>query len=174
MNEIAGFAERLKELRTKNNISQRQMAEQLGITAPTISAYEAGTKSPSLLISRKIASMYNISLDWLAGLDNSDQFDILNIRKYSDIIRVFLKLDETENINIEFGEVSLKNPESFNNIRGYGIFFNNGVIADFIKEWERMRNLYKIGTIDTDIYSLWIEKSLTKYNYFLDSEQIKE
>lgn len=60
-----GFAENLKEIRTKRNLSQEELAEMLGVSRQAVSKWEQGNGYPEvetlLLLSRKL----NISLDLL-------------------------------------------------------------------------------------------------------------
>jgi len=59
--------ERLKEWRTSNKITQKQLAEILNTTQSTISAYEAGQTLILTAFAYQIAKTYNVSMDWLAG-----------------------------------------------------------------------------------------------------------
>lgn len=43
----------------------------------------------------------------------------------------------------------------------------NYCIEEFIDEWEKMKGLYDNLQIDDDLYNLWIEKTIRKYDAFL-------
>ena len=43
---MATFAERLRELRKKNNVTQSQLAEKLGVASVTVSIWERGVRRP--------------------------------------------------------------------------------------------------------------------------------
>ena len=62
------FARRFSELR--GGQSQEEFAKFLGISRPTVSYYENGTRVPDALILRQIAEKCNVSADWLIGLSN--------------------------------------------------------------------------------------------------------
>ncbi len=62
------FARRFSELRGRQ--SQEEFARFLGISRPTVSYYENGTRVPDALILRQIAEKCNVSADWLIGLSN--------------------------------------------------------------------------------------------------------
>ena len=64
------FAQRLKELRIQNNYSQKYMAEQLHIKQQSYSRYELATGEPSLETLRKIAILFNVTTDYLVGLED--------------------------------------------------------------------------------------------------------
>jgi len=61
---------RLKALRESRHLSQKEVAERLGLTRATISAYERNTKTPSVDILVKIALLYHSSTDYILGLED--------------------------------------------------------------------------------------------------------
>ena len=65
---MTAFAQRLKELRTENNLTQTQVATQLGIRQQSYTRYENGSGEPSLDTLIAIAKLYNVSVDYLLGL----------------------------------------------------------------------------------------------------------
>ena len=67
------FGEKIKELRLQRNMSQKQVAEYLGVVGATISAYEQGKKYPSIEILIKICTLYHVSADYLLGLSDNVQ-----------------------------------------------------------------------------------------------------
>lgn len=62
------FAERLKELRAQNHLTQREISEILNIKQQSYSRYKLGTGQPSLETLCKIAEYYNVSVDYLLGI----------------------------------------------------------------------------------------------------------
>ena len=79
---------RLRELRQKKNMSQVTVAKRLHINNTTVSAYESNTITPSLEVLKDFAYLYNVSSDYLLGIDNRQiicvegltqrQIDIIN------------------------------------------------------------------------------------------------
>lgn len=63
------FAERLKELRKKNKVTQAELTLATFITQSTISKYERGEIEPSASVLIKIADFFNVSIDYLCGRD---------------------------------------------------------------------------------------------------------
>ncbi|MGI2329046.1 helix-turn-helix domain-containing protein [Planococcus sp. YIM B11945] len=61
------LAENLKVLRLKNQLSMQFVAEHLKITRAVYAKYEAGSGEPNLKLMVKMADLYNVSLDELAG-----------------------------------------------------------------------------------------------------------
>lgn len=57
--------ERLKQLREKAGFSQEQLAEQLHVTRQAISKWELGKAEPSIDVLLQLASIYDVTLDYL-------------------------------------------------------------------------------------------------------------
>ncbi|MDE7279490.1 MAG: helix-turn-helix domain-containing protein [Oscillospiraceae bacterium] len=64
---IYGLPERLRGLRKKCGISQREAAKRVGIASTTISGYERGERTPDVLTVLKFSYVYNCSVDYLLG-----------------------------------------------------------------------------------------------------------
>lgn len=64
------FADRIKELRKLNNMTQTDLGKLLSVGNTTISMYESGKSTPNDEIKMKIAEHFNVSLDYLMGLTN--------------------------------------------------------------------------------------------------------
>ena len=61
------FPKRLKELRLQHGLTQKELAEQIGIKRNTYSDWENGESKPNYEGLEKIADFFNVSLDWLVG-----------------------------------------------------------------------------------------------------------
>ena len=64
---INDFCERLKEIRTKNKITLRQLAKALNVNFSTISRWENGEITPSIDYLKQICDYFDISADYLLG-----------------------------------------------------------------------------------------------------------
>ena len=67
MSRKQSFQERLRLLRTEKGLSQRQVAEEFGITKVGYQNYEAGRREPSLDALSALADFFNVSIDYLFG-----------------------------------------------------------------------------------------------------------
>lgn len=65
------FGSRLKELRIENNISQKQVANDIGISTTTISQYESDSRFPNEDMLKRLCLYYKISSDYLLGLTDT-------------------------------------------------------------------------------------------------------
>lgn len=64
------YLKRLKELRDKNNMTQSQVAEELGISQQQYSRYEMGQYSIPLEMLKKLCKLYDVSSDYIIDLTN--------------------------------------------------------------------------------------------------------
>ena len=76
---MVNFGNVLKTLRLKNNMTQAQLAQKLGVTKSVISAYETGLRLPSYDILIHIAKFFNVSTDYLLGLENKREVDLYGL-----------------------------------------------------------------------------------------------
>lgn len=91
--EIYDRGLRLKALRKKAGLTQKDVATKLGITRSTVSAYERNNKSPSLEMLEGLAVLYHSSVDYILGLDNRTNFFIDDLTdNQQQIILTIVKL----------------------------------------------------------------------------------
>ena len=62
------FAKRLKELRIDKNLSYVQLAKELGVSHAALSRWENQLRIPNIIELKKIAEFFNVSADYLLGL----------------------------------------------------------------------------------------------------------
>ena len=79
MNEkILGI--RLKQLREKTGLSQAKFAKVLGgVSQPVIARYETGDFFPSYPVLIKIADYFNVSTDYLLGVDMTSTVNVAGL-----------------------------------------------------------------------------------------------
>ena len=59
------FGKLIKEIRKKNNLTQKQFADKYNVTYQAVSKWENGLNMPDILLIRQISKDFNISLDEL-------------------------------------------------------------------------------------------------------------
>ena len=64
------FSERLKEIRSHRNITQKTLSEYLEVSLRHIQRYESGQYQPSIEGLIALADYFNVSLDYLVGRDD--------------------------------------------------------------------------------------------------------
>lgn len=136
-----------------------------------LSAYEQGDRMPSVEILTSISAAFDVSVDWLLGLS-----DIKNIdnkpETMGDILKMLFKIGKHCNLDFfehveEFEDIDPTTgyPDSYQRTV-HEIVFTNYELNSFIGEWHKMYNLFKDGTIDEEVYALWIEKTIRKANNY--------
>lgn len=87
------FSKRIKELRTARNLNQVQLGNALSVTKQTISNWENDNILPSINMLVNIAKYFNVSTDYLLGLDDGKY---VNVSKLTDeqIAHVQLIIDD--------------------------------------------------------------------------------
>lgn len=66
--------ERLKVLRIQKGLTQKQLAELLGIDRTSIVKYETGKNGPTSEILERLADIFNVSVDYLLGRSESSAY----------------------------------------------------------------------------------------------------
>ncbi len=72
------FAIRLKELRESKNLSQYDLANELGISQSAIGNWEAGKREPNFTMMQTLANYFGVSVDYLLGRADEKQGVVLD------------------------------------------------------------------------------------------------
>ncbi len=67
------FNENLKIARERKGLSQKDIAESIGVAKSTYSLYESGNREPNVQTIKKIADILNVSADELLGINDEPQ-----------------------------------------------------------------------------------------------------
>lgn len=63
------IGERLKSLRTKNKVTQEELAERLGVSSQSVSRWETAVCYPDMELLPAIANFFEVTIDDLLGMD---------------------------------------------------------------------------------------------------------
>lgn len=85
------LGQRLQEQRMLKNLSQKEVAKSLGISASIVSNYESGERTPSVEILIALARLYHCSTDYLLGFDKTDKDKCIDVSMLSDKQRNLLQ-----------------------------------------------------------------------------------
>ena len=61
------YKDRIKQIRTKLNLSVAKMAEKILIPARTITGYERGERMPSIEFLANLSTIFNINANWFVS-----------------------------------------------------------------------------------------------------------
>ena len=64
--------QRIKELRKEKSMNQIALGMELNFSQKIISEYENGKVEPSITTLKKLASIFNTSVDWIYGHQTAD------------------------------------------------------------------------------------------------------
>lgn len=103
MTDESSFASRLKTIRTKRGYTQSTVADKLGITRPAYTAYESGNREPDFSLLSKLANIYNVSTDYLLGVDIPSWASEKDVMDLEDLL--------DSNVNMAYGGESLTEAE---------------------------------------------------------------
>ncbi len=97
------FSQRLKEARNNKNMTQRQLADKIGVSATTLTNYETNkSKVPGADTLVLLAEALDVSIDWLLGNEKKSQEN--NRKTLNNITREDIK----EAVNILFTAFEFK------------------------------------------------------------------
>lgn len=94
------FNENLRAARERKNMTQKEVADNIGVAKSTYSLYESGNREPNVQTIKKIADTLNVSADDLLGLspepttiaahfdgDDFTEDELEDIRAYADFVK---------------------------------------------------------------------------------------
>ena len=99
------ISDNIKRLRKESGLTQSKLAEKLGVSKAIISAYEKGSRRPSLDIMMKMTQIFHVSIaqfitpyDFVPEYKPSDQIDVSKLTPQQKmIIREMIRGFEKEN-----------------------------------------------------------------------------
>lgn len=94
----AEFSENLKKLREEKGISQTELAKRLAVNKSLISCYENQERLPSLNVLSKIASYFNVSMEFLLGSSKNKTVDVSSLTT-EQIVAITTIIEEFEKAN---------------------------------------------------------------------------
>ena len=75
------FGLRLKKLRESKHLSQEDLSKKINKSKSVISGYENNVKVPPIDVLVSLASLYNVSLDYLVGIEKKEMICIENLNE---------------------------------------------------------------------------------------------
>ena len=74
--ELFSLAEKIKLLRERINLTQSDLARQLGLTRSSVNAWEMGLSVPSTQYVVELAKTFKVSTDYLLGMENNASISV--------------------------------------------------------------------------------------------------
>ena len=76
---MVDFGSNLKELRLKYKMTQKELADKIGVTKSVVSYYELQERSPSPEILIKLSGIFHVTTDYLLGIEHKHAIDVSNL-----------------------------------------------------------------------------------------------
>lgn len=93
---------KLKELRQKHNLTQKNVAEKIGTNRANYNRYELENGEPDVKTLIKLADFYNVSLDEVFGREYSNIIDKSKLNETQlQLIKYIINLDENNQKKLE-------------------------------------------------------------------------
>lgn len=85
------FGLRIQQLRTNNRMSQKEFGKKIHRSKSVVSSYENNLRTPPLDILVDIATLFNVSLDYLVGIDKKEMFSVDGLdTKQKEVIQALI------------------------------------------------------------------------------------
>lgn len=83
---------RIKEIRTQRGIAQNELAKRINKSKSAVCGYESDAQVPPLEVLVSIASVLNVSLDYLVGFEMEEPISVANLNnQQKKIINLILE-----------------------------------------------------------------------------------
>lgn len=76
---ILKIPERIRDIRDKNGLTQEELARKMSITRSSVNAWEMGISMPSPENLVRLSDIFNVSTDYILGVDNRETVSIDNL-----------------------------------------------------------------------------------------------
>ena len=87
---------RIKELRHKNSLTQKQLSVQLGVSQQVVSRWERGDLMPSLDAIAKMSEFFGVTMDYISGRSNSPNFMYNLSENEAKLVDHFRAIDDSK------------------------------------------------------------------------------
>ncbi len=108
---MKNYNDKLRELREDNDLKQKDIAKILGINQQVYSRYELGIRPLPIELLIKLCKFYNVSSDWVLGLNTKDKERPENNINHSDIL--YHTLNQCSDSEIELLTQLIKTYKNF-------------------------------------------------------------
>lgn len=76
---MVNMGNKLKSLRTERKLTQKQVADRIGLAISAVSSYESGLRYPSYDVLVKLARIFHVSTDYLLGITDKRSIDVTGL-----------------------------------------------------------------------------------------------
>lgn len=135
--------EKLLTLRKNAKISQKELAEKIGVSQASIGYWEKGQRTPSIDAVQKIAEYFNVTTSYLAGQGK-------NHKTYADVIDLLVEAENALRFELDPQHTDC-------------IIVHDKVMQCFLNDWVKILPLFRDGVVDSELYKLWLDNKRKEY-----------
>lgn len=73
------MGDKLRSLRIEKKLTQKQVADRIGLAISAVSSYESGSRYPSYEALIKLANIFHVSTDYLLGMTDRRNVDVTGL-----------------------------------------------------------------------------------------------
>ena len=167
MNQTLGS--RIAELRRKKNMTQEELAAELGVTAQAVSKWENDLSCPDITLLPQLARLFGVTIDELLGNQNQPETTLLpeeQRKPLKDMIfRIYVNTKEGDKVRVNLPmalvQVALQMGMQMPQVSGSaaGEALKNIDIAQLVALVEQgvIGHLVEVETADGDTVEIYVE-----------------
>lgn len=91
------IGDKIKELREKKGLTQKELAEEIGVAQSTVAMIESGKNKGSIETLSKIANYFNVSIDYLTTTEEKLSFAMDSLKKIHKLTKEGVYNEQKEN-----------------------------------------------------------------------------
>lgn len=76
---MVNMGDKLKSLRIEKKLTQKQVADRIGLAISAVSSYESGSRYPSYDVLVRLAHIFHVSTDYLLGMTDKRNVDVTGL-----------------------------------------------------------------------------------------------
>lgn len=73
------MGDKLKSLRLEKKLTQKQVADRIGLAISAVSSYESGNRYPSYDVLVQLARIFHVTTDYLLGMTDKRNIDVTGL-----------------------------------------------------------------------------------------------
>ena len=161
--DYSAIGQRVKTLRKRKGLNQKELANILGKSLRTVQKYETGEIEISISVINQLADALDTTPSYLLGY----AVDVAPIRSLADVMGFLFKLEEVS--GIEFS-IDVKRPPRSKEWK-CSITFNGKADTDFntdmclfLEDWENQREEVRSYQTTRKAYKKWQDQTLAYYS----------
>ncbi len=91
------FGLRIQQLRVSRNLSQSALGKKINRSKSVVCAYENNTATPPLEVLVQLATIFNVSLDYLVGIDKNEMVSVSDLQlKQKELVYIIINEFKTD------------------------------------------------------------------------------